>query len=136
MSGEDIKYLSQFESNFNTAIKSNYSRNILSSQLKKMVEIYENETGCKYNLCLHCSSAVLGFLKDLGKLYFKKVQEGFEPELNNNELEETVTEVVYEIDYSRPIQDRTIEIKTKKSTPTNTKNKEIKKMKNAKYTTE
>ena len=89
---EDIKYLSQFEKNFKTAIYSNYSRNILESQLRKMCEIYESETGLKCNLCMHCSAAVLGFLKDLGKIYFELVQKGNEPELKINELEKVVTE--------------------------------------------
>lgn len=109
---EDIKYLSQFEKNFKTAIYSNYSRNILESQLRKMCEIYESETGLKCNLCMHCSAAVLGFLKDLGKIYFEIVQKGNEPELNINELEKSVTEL-----------------------EVNTKNKKKKNMKNAKYTT-
>lgn len=120
MSSEDIKYLSQFEKNFRTAINSNYSRNILESQLRKMVEIYEMEIGKKYSLCYHCSTSVLGFLKDLGKIYFELVQKGNEPELTTNELEKLVTEK---------------EQNTNKSTTSNTKNKKIKNMKNAKHTT-
>lgn len=89
MTKEDIKWLSQFESNFNTAIKSNYSRNVLESQLRKMKEIYELETGKKYPLCFHCSSSVLGFLKDMGKLYLDR--KGNEPTVTINELDETVT---------------------------------------------
>ena len=63
----------------------------MESQLRKMVEIYELETGKKYSLCMHCSTAVLYFLKDMGKLYFEAVQEGLEQELKTNELEKTVT---------------------------------------------
>lgn len=107
MSSEDIKWLSQFEKNFRTAINSNYSRNILNSQLKKMVDIYEGITGKKYNLCYHCASAVLGFLQDMGKIYFEKVQDGFETEVNINELDESVTELE--------------RITTKKDTTNNTK---------------
>lgn len=90
MTKEDLKYLSQFETNFNTAIKSNYSRNVLESQLRKMVEIYEKVTGNKYPLCYHCSSSVLGFLKDMGKIYLD--HKGKEPEVNINELEKVVTQ--------------------------------------------
>ena len=89
MTKEDLKYLSQFETNFNTAIKSNYSRNVLESQLRKMVEIYEKVTGNKYPLCYHCSSSVLGFLKDMGKIYLD--HKGKEPKVNINELEKVVT---------------------------------------------
>ena len=90
MTKEDLKWLSQFETNFNTAINSNYSRNVLESQLRKMVSIYEKETGKKYPLCFHCSSSVLGFLKDMGKIYLD--HKGNEPKLNVNELEKVVTQ--------------------------------------------
>lgn len=90
MTKEELKYLSQFETNFNTAIKSNYSRNVLESQLRKMVEIYEKVTGNKYPLCYHCSSSVLGFLKDMGKIYLD--HKGKEPKVNINELEKVVTQ--------------------------------------------
>lgn len=87
---EDYEYLKQFESNFNTAIKSNYTRNIVESKLKRMVEIYEKETGRKQAICLRCGSVVVSFLKDVGKLYFS-VQEGFENNMIDNELDEKVT---------------------------------------------
>lgn len=87
---EDYEYLKQFEDNFNTAIKSNYTRNIVGSKLKKILEIYQKEVGEGYRLCLHCSSVVVNFLKDVGKLYFS-VQEGFENNMINNEIDEKVT---------------------------------------------
>lgn len=84
----DMKWLSQFESNFNTAIKSNYTRNILESQLRKMVEIYQLETGKQYRLCVHCTSSVLAFLKLIGKMYLD--QKGNETALKDKELENKV----------------------------------------------
>ena len=87
---EDYEYLKQFESNFNTAIKSNYTRNIVQSKLEKILEIYQKEVGKGYKVCLHCSSVVVSFLKDVGKLYFS-VQEGFENNMINNEIDEKVT---------------------------------------------
>lgn len=125
MTAEDLKWLSSFENNFKTAINSNYSRNILGSQLRKMVEIYELEIGKKYSLCYHCSSSVVGFLKDLGKIYFDLVQKGNEPELTTNELENTVT-----------VTEQSEGTNTNETTTINTKNnKKIKNMKNAKHTT-
>lgn len=91
MTQEDIIYLSAYERNFNTAINSNYSRNVVSSALERMKEIYERHTGEQYRLCTHCSSSVLSFLKVVGKLYYKEVQKGNEPQLTVNELEKTVT---------------------------------------------
>lgn len=86
---DDMKWLSQFENNFNSAIKSNYSRNILVSQLNRMQEIYELSTGKRYDLCTHCSSSVLSFLKVIGKIYLD--QKGFETTLKDNELKNVVT---------------------------------------------
>jgi hypothetical protein len=120
MNAEDIKWLSSFESNFRTAINSNYSRNVLESQLRKMVDIYEKVTGKKYSLCYHCSTQILYFLKDIGKIYFDAVQKGNESTLSDNELEKTVT---------------VMEGNTKESTTSNTKNNGIKRKRNAKYTT-
>ena len=91
ISKENMKWLSQFESNFNTAIRSNYTRNILESQLRKMVEIYELSTGKKYTLCYHCSSSILAFLKVIGKIYLD--QKGNEQELKTKELKNKVAKM-------------------------------------------
>ena len=91
MTQEDIKYLEAYEQNFTTAINSNYSRNIVSSALDRMLEIYQRETGTSYRLCKSCTSSVLSFLKQIGKLYFKAVQEEKEPDVITNELEKSVT---------------------------------------------
>lgn len=93
MTVEQLEYLKQYEANFKTAIESNYTRSIPPSILKKMLEIYQEETGDKYNLCTHCPISKLHFLKKVGKLYFKLVQKGNEPILVINELQETVTDL-------------------------------------------
>lgn len=121
---EDMKWLSQFESNFRTAIHSNYSRNVLESQLRRMVEIYEKETGKRYSLCYHCSTQVLYFLKDMGKLYYdvlqgrnyEAVQAGNETVLTDKELEKTVTD----LETKTKNNDEAIE-QRKNNTTTNTK---------------
>lgn len=118
---EDIQYLSKFESNFNTAIKANYTRNIPKKDIEKMVEIYNRVNGKALKLCSYCSSSVLYFLKDIGKLYFE-VQAGIEPQLETNELAETVA-VMEQSDVAKAKEDN-----TKNNTTKNTK-------KNAKYTT-
>ena len=75
ISKEDMLFLKQFEMNFKTAIEGNWSRNIPESQLKRMIEIYENETGNKHNVCTHCQSSILRFLKMMGALYNKTKEE-------------------------------------------------------------
>lgn len=93
MTQEEIKFLQQYESNFNTAIKSNYSRNIVKRDLLKMYDIYKKETGRDYNLCTHCNTSIIAFLKLIGKVYFEIVQEGNEPILEINELQNVVTDL-------------------------------------------
>lgn len=92
MTQEEIVFLKEYEPNFTTAINSNYSRNIVKSKLLKMLDIYKRETGRDYNLCTHCSTSILAFLKLIGKVYFDKVQEGNEPILEISELQNVVTE--------------------------------------------
>lgn len=110
---EDIQYLKKFESNFNTAIKANYTRNIPRKDVENMVEIYNRVNGKALKLCSYCSSSVLSFLKDIGQQYFNAVQKGFEPQLETNELAKEVA---------------VTETNTKNNTTKNTK-------RNAKYTT-
>ena len=92
MTQEDIKYLEAYEQHFKTAINSNYTRNVVSSALDRMLEIYQKETGTSYRLCKSCTSSILNFLKQIGKLYFKVVQDGKETNVTVNELEKVVTQ--------------------------------------------
>jgi hypothetical protein len=111
---EDYEYLKQFESNFRTAINSNYSRNIAESHLNRMVEIYSKEIGKSHKICIRCGTVVLNFLKDLGKIYYK-VQEGFEDNMKINKLDETVTDKDNERgikeDGNNPKQDKECKVK-------------------------
>ena len=91
MTQEDLNFLKEYESNFTTAIKSDYTRTIVKPKLEKMLGIYEKETGKRYNLCTHCSISVLAFLKVVGKMYFDIVQQENEPILEINDLQKTVT---------------------------------------------
>lgn len=93
MTKEDLEYLKTYETNFRTAIKSDYSRNVTATALYRMLEIYRLHTGLKYTLCVHCSGAVLKFLKVIGTIYFEEVQKGNEPSLKDNELENKVTKM-------------------------------------------
>lgn len=93
MTQEDLNFLKEYESNFTTAIKSDYTRTIVKSKLEKMLGIYEKETGKRYNLCTHCPTSVLAFLKVVGKMYFDIIQQENEPTLKINGLEKNVTKM-------------------------------------------
>lgn len=94
MTEKQFEYLKRFESNFITSINHNYSTNVQSSDLDKMIKIYEEVTGSKVYMCKYCTSDVLNFLKRIGKLYFdKKEQVGKEQELTTNELQKVVAKI-------------------------------------------
>ena len=103
MTKAELKYLSEFEQNFKTAIYSNYTRNIVKSKLEKMLEIYVKETGRDYNLCTHCSSSILSFLKLIGKVYFDAVQEGLETKLEDSEIQKPVAKMENKIKKTKSI---------------------------------
>lgn len=104
---EEMMYLKKYENNFTTAIKANYTRNVPSRDIDKMVEIYNRVMGTSMKICSYCTSSVLNFLKDMGNAYFKAVtersdvakrknsvgtvQSGNETVLSDRELEKTVT---------------------------------------------
>ena len=121
---EDIQYLSKFENNFNTAIKANYTRNVPRKDIERMVEIYNRANGKALKICAYCSTSILSFLKDIGKSYFE-VQAGIEPQLETNELAETVTVMTQ---CNGGMTEQSDVVNTKNNTTKNTK-------KNAKYTT-
>ena len=94
MTEEQFEYLKRFESNFFTSINHNYSVNVQSNDLEKMIKIYEEVTGSKVYMCKYCTSDVLNFLKMIGKLYFdKKEQVGKEQELTTNDLQKVVAKI-------------------------------------------
>lgn len=71
---EELEYLSDFESNFNRAIKYDYIRNFNTTQVKKLLEIYK-KIEPNYTMCMHCSSAILQLAKDIAKCYFADLAE-------------------------------------------------------------
>lgn len=93
MKENNIEYLKKFEDNFNTAIKSNYTRAITSSDKIRMKEILLEETGENFPLSMSCGLCTLKLVKKVGQLYFNSIKETIElePILNINELENKVT---------------------------------------------
>lgn len=73
LSKKEIEILDAYESNFITAIRSKYTRNIPSRELDILVNIYKRVTpnSDNFNLCKNCSTAVLSFIQKLGEIYFK-----------------------------------------------------------------
>ena len=72
MTKQELKYLSQFEDNFYTAIQSSFSRNISRSSLEEMNRIYEKETGKTQNINYNCSVCCLTLIKKVADIYYKE----------------------------------------------------------------
>lgn len=92
MKKDNIEYLQKFESNFNTAIKSNFTRAIPSNDKIRMQQILKEETGENFPLSLNCGLCTLKLIKKVGELYFNsiKVAKELETTLSINELENKV----------------------------------------------
>ena len=72
MTKQEFKYLSQFEDNFYTATRSNFSRNISRSHLEKFSEIIEKETGKPTNTNYNCSVCALNLIKKMADIYYNE----------------------------------------------------------------
>lgn len=70
---EDLKILSNYESNFKTAINANYTRNIPTKELEILANIYKRVTNTTNKICLNCSTQVLALITKLGKLYYETI---------------------------------------------------------------
>lgn len=92
MKKENIEYLKKFESNFNTAIKSSFTRAIPTNDKIRMKEILLEEKGENFPLSLNCGICTLKLVKKVGELYFKAIKDVVELEtpLEINELENKV----------------------------------------------
>lgn len=73
----DMKWLSQFETNMGTAVRSNWASPISDTNLAKMSEIFNRVYGTERRVKMSCASCVLELLTDMGRLYFaqKEAQE-------------------------------------------------------------
>lgn len=72
---KDLEVLKPYESNFRTAINSNYSKAIWQSDMNILIGIYYKWTNTKPSINMNCSKCKLDFIKRMGKLYFKKLEE-------------------------------------------------------------
>lgn len=73
-SKKDREYIGQYEENLHTAYYADWSRNIPQSKLEKLLEIYK-KIAPDYRMCMHCSSSVLRFLKELAGKYYADINE-------------------------------------------------------------
>lgn len=67
---EEYAAAAAYETQMQTAIRSDYLRNVGRSGLAVLVPIYERVSGVKERVNSNCASCILGFLKRLGAIYF------------------------------------------------------------------
>lgn len=67
---EELAAVAAYEKQLQTAIRSNYLRNVGRSGLAILVPIYERVTGTKQAVHDNCAACILGFLKRIGVIYF------------------------------------------------------------------
>lgn len=70
MTEEQFDTLAQYEPNFESALKANYSRYPGQEGVTTMFNIYRDLTHTRMNLNRSCSVCILNLVKSLGKLYF------------------------------------------------------------------
>lgn len=93
---ELIQRLSIYEDNFETAIKSGYTRNITRKNLEIIRDTYNAYTKHNHKPCLQCGSAIVQLLKDVGGIYFdvKNKIEQEKIEIVENDQSSTAREIV------------------------------------------
>ena len=72
---EQLKALSPWEDNFNTAVNAQWARNPGRDGLRVIYDIFTSVTGDKRRFNDNCSHCILSLLQDCGSIYFKDKEE-------------------------------------------------------------
>lgn len=107
LTDNEIDIILKCEDRLKTAVFADYARNVISSDLERLRQIYSKVIGSDYKLNGSCASCQLSFLKQLGRWWFEnkervlerpvsgsepdKVSEAPEPSLIIKQLEKSVT---------------------------------------------
>lgn len=67
---EQMTYLSRFEGNMLTAVRSNWTSPLSASDLQMVADIYNEVTGQSRRANANCASCILELLTDMGRIYF------------------------------------------------------------------
>ena len=68
---EEFEYLQKFETQINTATKSDYMRGIQKADVERIREIYSRLIGQKYVLNSSCSRCILKLIKSISSYYYE-----------------------------------------------------------------
>ncbi len=67
---EEFAAVAVYEQQIQTAVRSNYLRNVGRSGLAVLVPIYERATASKLSVNGNCAACILDLLKRIGAIYF------------------------------------------------------------------
>lgn len=67
---KQMAYLSKFESNMQTAVRSNWTSPLSASDLQGVADIFNEVTGQNRRANANCASCILELLTDVGRIYF------------------------------------------------------------------
>ena len=71
---EQIERLEKYRKTFETAVRSDFARNVGSIALRDIESVYDEALGTKYSYNSGCSVCVLQFLKKVGKPFLEESQ--------------------------------------------------------------
>lgn len=78
MTNEDFNYFSKYADRFQSAVHSNYARNISSAEMKELVARFYDLTGIRLTANTSCSRCVLQNFRIIGEVYeeelYKRLQ--------------------------------------------------------------
>lgn len=69
---EQLERLEKYRKTFETAVHSDFARNVGSIALKEIESIYDEALGSHYSYNSGCSVCVLGFIKKVGAVFLKE----------------------------------------------------------------
>lgn len=104
---DELRILSAWEDNFNTAVNADWARNPGRTGLKTIWEIYTRATGDQERYNDNCSHCILRLLKAAGRVYFADKAELAKLEAEARKVEDKPVKV---------LEVKHVSVKTKKRT--------------------
>lgn len=82
---ENKAFLDQFETNFRTATKSDFTRAVTEKEFEALKELYTKITGIKLDLRPNCGMCQLKLIKAVGLLYYNANEQANKTATNTQE---------------------------------------------------
>ena len=122
---KQIERLEKYRKTFETAVRSDFARNVGSIALRDIESVYDEALGTKYSYNSGCSVCVLQFLKKVGKPFLDESQIYAAKKRKKEQEEEQQPDVVMKdgvitFDFTRALAEEEQATKTNSSNTTKT----------------